>query len=61
MKIIKTLKNRGISLKGTTTKVKNQKGGFLGPLIRVGLSLIENVLKLLGKNALLPLDVTAAL
>ena len=40
MKIIKTLKNRGISLKGTTTKVKNQKGGFLGPLIRVGLSLI---------------------
>ena len=31
-------------MKGTTENVMNQKGGFLGPLMRVGLPLMKNVL-----------------
>ena len=36
-KVIKSLENRGILLKGTTRKINGQKGGllnFLGPLMR---------------------------
>ena len=36
-KVIKSLENRGISLKGITRKINGQKGGllnFLGPLMR---------------------------
>ena len=29
MKVIKSLENRGILLKGTTRKITSQKGGFL--------------------------------
>ena len=29
MKVIQSLENRGILLKGTTRKITNQKGGFL--------------------------------
>ena len=41
-----------------------QSGGFLGrllgPLLKTGLSLIENILKTLSKRALIPLRLTAA-
>ena len=48
-KVIKSLWNRGISLKGTTRKITNQKGGFLnflGPSMRAGLPLMKYVLHL---------------
>ena len=41
-----------------------QSGGFLGkllgPLLKTGLPLIKNVIKLLAKNVLIPLGLTAA-
>ena len=60
IKVLKSSENRGISLERTIKKVKNQKGGFLGSLMRLGLPLIKNVLTPLAKNVLLPLEVTAA-
>ena len=45
MKIIKYLENRGIVLKGTTTKITNQEGGFLNflrPLMTAALPLIKS-------------------
>ena len=57
MKVIKSLENRGISLKGTTRKIPNQKGGslnFFRPLMRAGLPLQKSVLIPLAKNVLLP-------
>ena len=39
MKVIKSLENREILLKGTTEKIINQKGRFLATLMGVGLSL----------------------
>ena len=44
MKLIKTLQDRGILLKGTTTKITGQKGKFLiflKPLITASLPLIK--------------------
>ena len=35
-------------------------GRFLGPLLKTGLPIIGNVLKLLAKNVLIPLGLTAA-
>ena len=35
-------------------------GRFLGQLLKAGLSLIKNVLKLLAKSVLIPLGLTAA-
>ena len=55
IKVIKFLENRGILLKGTTTKVTIQDGGFLKflrPLMTAGLSLMKNVLTPLAKNVL---------
>ena len=46
--------------KGTTVKVISQKGGFLGPLMKVGLPLMKNVLRQSAKNVLMPLGLTAA-
>ena len=54
------LENRGILLKRTAEKFINQKGAFLGSLMRVYLTLMENLLTLLAKNVLLPLGVRAA-
>ena len=44
MKVIKSLQNRGILLKGTTRKITSQKGGilnFLRPLMTVGFTINE--------------------
>ena len=46
--------------KGTTVKAISQKGGFLGPLMKVGLPLMKNVLRQSAKNVLMPLGLTAA-
>ena len=57
MKVIKSLENRGILLKGTNRKVTSQEGGFLiflRPLMTAGLPLMKNVLTPLPKNVLLP-------
>ena len=56
MKVIKSLENRGILLKGTTRKIISQEGGFLNflrPLMTAGLPLMKNVLTSLAKNILL--------
>ena len=47
IKIIKSLENMGILLKGTTTKVTIQEGvflNFLRPLVTAGLPCMKNVL-----------------
>ena len=44
MKVIKSLENRGILLKGTTRKITIQEGGFpnfLKPLMTAGLPLMK--------------------
>ena len=64
MKVIKSLENRQILLKGTTEKVIIQKEGFLGnvlgPLMKVDGPLMENVLTPLARSVLIPLGLTAA-
>ena len=57
MKVIKSLENRGILLKGTTRKIIKQEGKFLNflrPLIATGLHLMKSGLTVLAKVALLP-------
>ena len=47
MKVITSLENRGVLLKGTTTKTTSQEGGFLNflrPLMTAGLPLMKNAL-----------------
>ena len=50
-------------MKGTTEKIDNQEGGFLGnfltPLVKVGLPLKKNVLMPLIRNVLIQLGLTA--
>ena len=63
MKVIRSLKNRRILLKGNTRKNITQKGkfiNFLRPLMATGLQLIKNVQKCtsLAKSVLVPLGVT---
>ena len=56
LKVVKSLKNRGILLKGSTTKITGQKGGFLNflrPLMTAGLPLMKSILKPVAKNVLL--------
>ena len=64
IKVIKSLENGGILLKGTIEKFINQKrgfiGNFLGPLMKVGLSLMNNVLTPLAKYVLLLFGLTVA-
>ena len=63
MKVIKSLENRGILLKGTTEKYISLEGwffNFLRPLLTAGLQLIKSVLMPLAKSVLLPLGLTAA-
>ena len=55
--VIKPLENKGILLKGTTSKIATQKGRFLNS---AGLPLIKNVLVPLAKSILIPLGLTAA-
>ena len=53
MELIKSLENRGVLLKGTSTKSTSQEGGFLTfhrPLMIAGLLLIKSVLTLLVKR-----------
>ena len=62
MKLIKSLENRGILLKGLTTKVTSQEGEFLNflrPLITAGLQLMKNVLTPLAKSVLILLRLSA--
>ena len=64
MKVIKSLENKRILLKRTTTKITSQKGGFpnfLKPLIKIGLPLMKNVLTPLAKSILIPLALPAGL
>ena len=53
-----------IKLSKTQVSKKIQSGGFLGrflgPLLKIGLSLISNVMKPLAKSVLIPLGLTAA-
>ena len=56
IKVIRTLQNRTILLKRAKEKVMNQKGGFLGPLIRVGLPLMKNEVSPSAKSVLIPLE-----
>ena len=53
-----------IKLSKTQLSKMIQSGGFLGrlldPLLKAGLPLIKNVIKLLAKSVLIPLELTAA-
>ena len=64
IKVIKSLENRAILLKGMTEKTINQKWRFLinipGPLTSAGLLLMKNVLTSLAKSVLIPLGLTKA-
>ena len=63
IKVIRSLENQGISLKGTTKKVTSQEGGFLSflkPLMSAGLPLMKNVLTPFAKSFLIPLGLKAA-
>ena len=59
-------KNTSTDIKLSKTQLSNmiQSGGFLGrllgPLLKTGLPLIKNVIKLLAKSVLIPLGLTAA-
>ena len=64
MKIIKSLENRGISLKGTTTKITSQEVEFLiflRPLMTAGLPLRKSLLTALAKSVLLLLRLSAGM
>ena len=52
MKIMKSLENRGILLRGTVRKITIQEGGFLNflrPLMSAGLPLMRSLLTSLAK------------
>ena len=55
IKVIKSLENRGVLLKGTTRKISSQEGGFLNflkPLVTACLPLMKSVLTPLAKSVL---------
>ena len=55
IKVINSLENRGVLLKGTTRKISIHKQEFLNflrPLMSVGLPIMKNVLTSLAKNLL---------
>ena len=57
MKIVKSLENRGILLKGTTRKITSQKREFLNffnQLMRTGLPLMKNLHRPIAKSFLYP-------
>ena len=64
IKVIKSLENRGISWKETTTKITSQEGRFLNilmPLMTAALLLIKSVLTPLAKSILIPLGLSAGI
>ena len=64
MKVIKSLENRGILLKGTTRKITSQEGGFLNflrPLMTASLPLMKRLLTPLAKSLLTPLGLSAGM
>ena len=64
MKITKSLENTGILLKGTSTKITSQEGGFLSflrPLITTGLPSMKSVLTPLAENVLLLFRLSAGM
>ena len=64
MKVIKSLENRGILLKGTTRKITSQEGGFLNflrLLMTAGLPLMTSILMLLAQSVSLPFGLPAAM
>ena len=61
IKVIKSLKNRGILLKVTTTKIRSQKGEFLNfpkPLMMADLPLMKSALTPVAKSILIPLGLS---
>ena len=61
-KVIRFLENRRSLLKGTTGNIISQERrilNYLGPLMRVGLPLMKNVLTTLAKSVLISLGFTA--
>ena len=61
IKVINSLENGGILLKGTTKRTTSQKGGFLNffrPLMTTDLPLMKNLLTPLTKSLLVPLGLT---
>ena len=63
IKVIKSLENRGILLKGATGKITSREGGFLNfrrSLMTAGLPLMKTVLTPLAKSILIPLVLAAA-
>ena len=64
IKLIKSLENRRILLKGTIKKVISQERGFLNffrPLMTAGLPLMKNVLTPFPKSILIPLRLSAGI
>ena len=63
MKVVESLGNRKILLKGTARKITSQEGGFLNflqSLMTAGLPLMIKILTPLTKKVLIPLVLTAA-
>ena len=59
--VVMTFSCRGGLLKGTTTKITSQEGGFLnflGSLMTTGLPLMKSILTPLAKNVLFPLGLS---
>ena len=64
MKVVKSLKNRDILLKGTTKKITSQEGWFLNFLrlsMTAGLPLMKIVLTSLAKNILFSFGLSAGM
>ena len=64
MKLIKSLENRGILLKGTCTKITAQEAGclsFLTPLTTAGVPLMKSVLTPLAENVLISLGLSGGM
>ena len=57
--VIKSLQNRGILLKGATTKITSSYQKLLVPLMAAGLLLMKSALVPLPKNVLIPLGLSA--
>ena len=53
MKVIKSLDNTGILIKGSTRKFTSQEGGFLIPLMVLDLPLMKSALTPLAKSVLI--------
>ena len=64
IKVIKSLKNTEILIKGTTTNITSQEGGFLNflrPLMTAGLPLVKSVRTPLAKIVFIPLRLSAGM